>query len=192
MSRDPAFLLRTDRLELRAATAELCRADLEDRARLARDLQAVVPSDDWPPPLLDPEALNWCRDLLTNRPDLVGWCLWYVVALGSEVVLAREAIGVVGFKGPPSSEGLVEVGYSIRPVHQGLGLGTEAVRALIFWAFRHSDVRVIQAQTLPDLPASIGVLSKIGFGLVGPGDEPGSIRFDLPRSVWERTSGGGS
>lgn len=40
---------------------------------------------------------------------------------------ARVLVGLGGFKGPPSSDAVVEIGYAIAPAFQGLGLATDAV-----------------------------------------------------------------
>lgn len=169
--------MRTTRLELIAATAAHCQADLFDRAGLARLLAAAIAPGEWPPEALDVEALTWCRDYLTDHPEAAGWTMWYVVATTGR----RLAIGVVGLKGPPNADGFVEVGYALVPSHQGRGLGTEAVGALLAWAFAHPQVVGVAAHTYADLAGSLGLLRKLGFREVGPGDEPGTTRFLLRR-----------
>jgi RimJ/RimL family protein N-acetyltransferase len=51
-------------------------------------------------------------------------------------------------------EGVVEVGYSIMPAYWGQGFASEAVAHFVEWAFAHSDVNVVTAQTLPQLRAT--------------------------------------
>jgi RimJ/RimL family protein N-acetyltransferase len=169
--------LRTARLDLIAATAEHCQADLEDRAGLARLLDAEV-SEAWPPHLLDADALTWCKNCLRSSPWSVGWTIWYLVSASRP----RRAIGVVGFKGPPCPDGLIEVGYALLDEFHRQGLGTEAVSALVEWAFSHGHVSGIVAHTYPDLAASLNLLRRLGFREVGDGDEPGTVRFLRERS----------
>jgi ribosomal-protein-alanine N-acetyltransferase len=104
------------------------------------------------------------------------------------IVLPRQAaqrvlIGSTGYKGPPSAEGTVEVGYSIVSDHRRRGYASEAVRGLVRHAFGVPEVRRVIAETLPELTPSIGVLRKCGFELVGEGSEPGVIRYELARTA---------
>lgn len=90
-------------------------------------------------------------------------------------------IGCGGYKGPPSADGTVEIGYSIVPQHRREGYATEAAEGLIRHAFRNPSVRRVIGETLPGLVASIGVLVKCGFRYAGNGSEPGVIRYELFR-----------
>ena len=90
-------------------------------------------------------------------------------------------MGAGGYKGPPATDGSVEIGYSILPEYQQRGFATEAVEALVTRAFENPDVTRVTAETLPDLSPSIGVLEKTGFELLGEGSEPGVIRYGRER-----------
>lgn len=169
--------LRTERLQLVAATPELARAELADAQRLGRLLHAHVPPT-WPAPLNDESSQRWTVEALAAHPDAVGWYAWYF--------LHREhgelrAIGVGGFRGRPDAAGAVEVGYSIVPECHRFGFAPEAVRALVDWAFRHPEVTRVLAHTLPELVPSIRVLEKCGFAPDGAGEEAGTVRFVLER-----------
>jgi RimJ/RimL family protein N-acetyltransferase len=167
-------MILTSRLRLIPGTAEMGRAELETRDRFAALVGARVP-DDWPPPLNDEGSMKWFVERIEAQPDHVGWYAWYFVARGDDPVL----IGNGGFKGPPDSKGVVETGYSIIPRYHRQGFATEAITALVRWAFDHDRVTRVIAHTLPDLTPSIGVLRKIGFVEAGAGEEEGTIRFDL-------------
>ncbi len=54
--------------------------------------------------------------------------------------------GMAGFKGAPDENGAVEIGYGIDPICQGQGYMTEAVRALIDWAFSHPACQTVTAR----------------------------------------------
>ena len=85
-------------------------------------------------------------------------------------VIQREdrcVIGAASFKGPPGDDGVVEIAYGIVPAYQGQGYATEAASALVAFAAERVDVRMIRAHTLPDGNASMRVLVKAGFQLVG-------------------------
>lgn len=173
-----SILLKTQRLLLRSATPELAAADLGNRSDFSRLLSAHIP-EDWPPPLNDDNSKTFTLTYLQENPDAAGWSTWYFL-LPSENDGSSQAVGIGGFKGKPS-RGMVEVGYSIMPAYQRLGLASEAVAALIDWAFSHPEVHLVTAETLPSLLASIRVLEKNGFHLLGEGSEAGAIRYGRQR-----------
>ena len=174
-------ILKTNRLELVGGTAELLRAEGDDRARFAELLDARVPAD-WPPELYDDAARLWTLERVESQPEHEGWWSYYVVHLGED---GREVAGLAGYKGPPSEDGTVEVGYSVLPAHRRRGYAAETVAALVERAFAHPRVTRVIAETLPELAPSIGVLEKCGFAFVGEGSEAGVIRYELPRARWE-------
>ena len=81
-------------------------------------------------------------------------------------------VGSCGFKGPPNTDGMVEIAYSVNPDHQGKGYATEAAEALVTFAFNNDQVRVVRAHTLPEPNASTRVLTKCGFSYLGEVIEP--------------------
>ena len=172
-------MILTERLELVPATAELTRAALEGPFALGRALGADVPAS-WPPELLDAPALEFMLSRLGEGQDQAGWWLYFVLLARGPA--ARLLIGGVGYKGPPTSDGMVEIGYGIVGDQQRRGFATEAVRGLLARAFAVPGIQRVTAETLPELTPSIGVLTKCGFRLVGEGSEPGVIHFELARA----------
>jgi [ribosomal protein S5]-alanine N-acetyltransferase len=173
----PNVDIRTKRLQLVAATMESLEAEAHDHQTLARLLDADVPS--WPPPLNDDASLKYLRDHLTARPDSVGWVAWYFIR--AEPPAPRVVIGNGGFKGPPSNDGIVEIGYSLFPEFHHQGYATEAVTGLVQWAFANRAVRRVTAQTLPGHRASIAVLERAGFASMPQPIEPGLLGFAKDR-----------
>lgn len=174
-------MIGTERLELVPATAGLVRAALEGPEALAEALGAQVPST-WPPEFLDRAAFEFTLERLGEGPDQAGWWLHFIVRPDGPA--DRLLIGSAGYKGPPSADGVVEVGYGIVRDQQRRGFASEAVRGLLRRAFADAAVRTVIAETLPELVGSIGVLSKCGFRLVGEGSEPGVIRYALTRAAY--------
>jgi [ribosomal protein S5]-alanine N-acetyltransferase len=170
--------LRTDRLGLIAATAELLRAELNDLSQLARLLGTRIPKG-WPPELTA-DARPIFAQQLKQAPDLVGWSLWYWVG-DDQPARRRVLVGNGGFKGKPAADGSVEIGYAVLHEFQGVGYATEAVEALCAWAFEHPEVRRVTAATSPRNKASIRVLEKNGFVEIGSGSERGTIHLKLVR-----------
>lgn len=170
--------IRTERLELVPATPELLSAALDGEEALSASLRALVPRS-WPPEYVDPPALQFTRDRVAADPAQAEWWMYFVVTPREDG--ERVLIGTAGYKGPPTPDGTVEVGYSVVADHHRRGYASESVRALVRRAFGVPGVRKVIAETLPELEPSIGVLRKCGFELVGEGSEPGVIRFELTR-----------
>jgi len=170
--------LATPRLELVAGRLEISEAEIQDRDRFARLLRAEVV--DWPPPLNDLDSMRYMREQFERHPDTQGWGVWYFL-LRRESLLPI-AIGNGGFKGEPDPRGTVEIGYSLLEPHQGKGYAGEAIQALIDWAFSQAEARRVIAETLPELAPSIRLLERLDFRFIGPGSEPGLIRYELLRS----------
>lgn len=149
----------TQNLFLTPATFPVLDAILaEDWASLSRLLGGACIAEQW---MHFPDAMTWVRDYLLEHPDEIGW--WaYLVVLQSEFKL----IGTCGYKGPPTPEGAVEIGYEIADRYQGRGLATEVARALVGHAFKHESIRTVEAHTLPEENASVAVLRKLGFSFV--------------------------
>jgi RimJ/RimL family protein N-acetyltransferase len=166
--------LRTSRLRLVAMTPELGRAET-DRGALARALGAEIP-DGWPPPEMH-QALGVWSDALAERPELAGWVNWYWLrtAPGSEVL-----VGYGGFKGPPGTDGVVELGYAVLDDHQRRGYATDAIAALLEWAWQEPRVARIDAETRHELRPSVQLLAKLGFRPL-PQTDPEVLRYGLDR-----------
>ncbi len=174
--------ITTQRLALIAATAELLSAEMEDLAAFRQKLRVEVPAS-WPPDFYDRPAQEWMLNYLKENTDAAGWGLWYLVLRGTNE-FPETLIGTCGYKGIPSADGTVEIGYSVLPEYQRKGYATEAAKALVGRAFEHSELSRVIAETYPELTASIRVLEKNGFVLTGNGSEPGVIRFELSRNAY--------
>ena len=167
--------LRSRRLRLVAATAASVRSELEEPSRLRGFVGATVPAE-WPPETLR-EALPQFLEWHAEHPDWSGWLGWYAIRVDTEAPLL---CGSAGFMGPPDRNGMVEIGYSVLPAHQGQGLATEMVGMLVSWACAHAGVRCVEAETTLDNRASIRVLERAGFLRVTVDDTTGSVRYRFP------------
>src|SRR4030095_9739624 len=101
-----------------------------------------------------PYFLSAWREATASDPWRCGFAI--VHRIGNIV------IGLCGFAGPPDSDRLVEIAYSISPDYQGRGFATEAATALVDFASSSDRVRTVCAYTLPEMNASRGVLEKCG------------------------------
>ncbi|MDR4984159.1 GNAT family N-acetyltransferase [Bacillus cereus] len=87
---------------------------------------------------------------------LLPWGAWYVIRKEDDIVL-----GDIGFKGKPSENGTVEIGYGFIEKYWNKGYATESVAELIKWAFQTGEVETVIAETLLDNYGSIRVLEKL-------------------------------
>lgn len=167
-------ILRTERLQLIPCPAEVARAAVGEGAAAAARLLGVEVHPAWPPADLL-EVLPGYADVVEIDPR---WCIWGVwLALDAA---GTRLVGDAGFKGPPDSDGSVEIGYGVMEDLRSRGYATEMVRALVGWAFERG-VKRMQARCLPTNLASQAVLKKVGFRRVGE---------DEGIQEWELTQGG--
>lgn len=97
--------------------------------------------------------------LATNNPDQYFWYTsWEIILIESEAI-----IGGLCFKGPPDDTGAVEIGYSIYDNYEGHGYATEAITALITWAFKTHGISKFTATVAHNNIKSKRVLVKLGF-----------------------------
>jgi [ribosomal protein S5]-alanine N-acetyltransferase len=169
--------LLTPRLELIAASAAVCRAAAGAREALAERLSARVPPG-WPPALMADHLEGFARRIEAD-PALEGWLPWYWVTREE-----RTLVGNGGFGARPALDGSGKIGYALVADQQGRGFATEAVAAILEWAFAHSTLQRVVADTYPELTPSIRVLQKNGFRYSGPGADERTIRYELTRGAW--------
>ncbi|MEM7148005.1 MAG: GNAT family N-acetyltransferase [Verrucomicrobiota bacterium] len=143
--------IHTRRLELVLPTIDEVRASIESMSPAEKEHV----SDDW---------LDLVRKASSSDPWIHGFA-----------ISTRDhgfVVGRCGFKGPPDSDGTVEIAYAIDPDHQGRGYATEAAKTLVAFAFGNGGVRAVYAHTLPQTNASTRVLTKCGFQRVGEVMDP--------------------
>jgi RimJ/RimL family protein N-acetyltransferase len=142
------------RLRLVDGTLELLSAALEGRNVLER-LLGVSVAEGWEG---FPEALPILRASYETAPERHMWGSLFFIELDVSTL-----VGFGGFKGLPSPDGVVEIGYAIAPAFQGRGLATDAVAQMVQRAFADASVRAVDAHTLGHDNPSTRVLEKSGF-----------------------------
>jgi ribosomal-protein-alanine N-acetyltransferase len=103
------------------------------------------------------------------------WFTYWLIRIKTD----NFGAGMVGFKGIPNSLGEVEIGYGLEHPFRGHGYMTEAVRALINWAFSHPGCRAVTATEvhLDNFPPQ-NVLTNAGFTLTRTSETGISYRFE--------------
>ncbi|MFB7934040.1 GNAT family N-acetyltransferase [Streptomyces sp. NPDC056039] len=115
---------------------------------------------------------------LASDPGCAGWLTQIVVAEPEGAV-----VGYAGFHGPPDEAGMVELGYSVVPVHRRQGCARAILTALLRRAASEASVRIVRATISPDNTASLATISGFGFVEVGEqwDEEDGlELVFEVP------------
>ncbi len=173
--------LSTNHLELVAATLDHVCAELESADRLASLLKTHV-EPGWPPGEYDRDAQMFFRDRLKEGgASVIGWYCWYALQRGSPYQ-PSVLVGAGGYFGPPSEDGIVEIGFSILPGWQNLGYATDLAGLLIENAFTDSRVKKVIAHTTQMNLPSCKVLEKCGFNYVCKEEESGNDLYAIMRN----------
>jgi RimJ/RimL family protein N-acetyltransferase len=110
-------------------------------------------------------------------PSIWDWLTYWLVVIREDSFGA----GLFGYKGFPDSNGEAEIGYGIDPACRGKGYATEALLALVEWAFREPACRAVVARdVLRTNQASRKVLVKAGFSIYEETGETLDFRIVSP------------
>ncbi|MBL7825696.1 MAG: GNAT family N-acetyltransferase [Saprospiraceae bacterium] len=153
-------MIQTERLFLIPADLPKLEAIVDENyAKLSELLGGVDMADHW---MHFPEAMIWMRDYLREYEADIRW--WNYLIIHKQDV---RLIGTCGYKGAPSLQGEVEIGYEIAEAYQNQGIATETAQALVSFAFNDPSVVCVTATTLAEKNASNHLLEKLGFEFVG-------------------------
>jgi RimJ/RimL family protein N-acetyltransferase len=146
----------TDRLRLTALTLAQLELLLADLPQLARRLDIPLSRAVLTEAIQRAIGVKIAK-MRRTLPRIHPWyTYWLVVVTGQ-----HYGAGLIGFKGYPNRRGQVEIGYGIDPGFRNHGYTTEAVRALIAWAFAQPEgVSAVTAETTKSNIASQRVLEK--------------------------------
>lgn len=119
-----------------------------------------------------------------------GYGIWLIVDSESEI-----RIGWCGVR-PGSSPNEPELLYGLAPAARGLGIATEAARAVVEYVLQLPGVESVWAATEPSHSASIGIMRRIGMAFESHRELDGvdsviyRIRNGAANNAIDRTSGG--
>ncbi|MBQ9951911.1 MAG: GNAT family N-acetyltransferase [Clostridia bacterium] len=148
--------LETDRLILRKLTMR----DAADIFEYSRDPQ-VAKHVLWEAHRSISESRLYLRYMLRKYRNCepASW--------GIELKSTGKIIGTIGYMWIQSDNAVAEVGYSLARAHWGQGIMTEALEAVIAYAFDSLRLNRVEAIHEPDNPASGAVMRKCGMQLEG-------------------------
>jgi RimJ/RimL family protein N-acetyltransferase len=128
----------------------------------------------WHPeyPLADTlEGLTWLFAAWQEMGGLDPESPWW----SYQLMVDGQAVGDIGFHGPPDADGQVTIGYQVVPAEHGRGIATTACARLVALAWS-AGARRLLAATAADNRASQTVLRRNGFA----SDDGQSFALDRP------------
>jgi ribosomal-protein-alanine N-acetyltransferase len=176
--------IQTERLCLLALTSDQLALFLEAPERLEQELGLSISRDNLNATVRRAIDLKMAK-MATAEPRLHPWYSYWLVVVDSVGVGA----GMAGFKGVPDRSGEVEIGYGIDPAFRSRGYTTEAVRALIAWAFEDPACQMVFADPRQENIASQRVLAKAGMAVYEETSDAQFWRID--RATWQVAETGG-
>ncbi len=178
MPTDPDFAeLRTERLVIRRFRADDASAFTAYRSDLD-----VARYQSWDGFTLA-DAERFTLEMASVHPGEPGE--WFQFAAADRV--SDELLGDVALRVVVHDVGRAELGFTFAPAHQSKGYATEAVRAVIAYAFDHLEVGIVFAITDARNDTSIALLERIGMQLVSTegalfkGERCEEHTYELPR-----------
>ena len=165
--------LQTDRLFIRDWE--------EDDAEAALEIYGSADVAPWLSP-----AIDKVPDANSMRMILQAWIEAqpnFVVPAGRWAVTRRddgEVIGALLIRLLPPYEEDLEIGWQFRPSAWGHGYATEAIRALLSWAFKAGAVDELFAVARPNNKRAIATAGRLGMEWVGETEK----YYDLSLQVY--------
>lgn len=154
-------MLETSRLKLVPLTHEQLLLYKNNPRKLAENLGVHYSERQHDPATLPDleEALGFWIQNTEKFPESFEWFTNW------EIILKKERIGIggIGFSGFPDADGKTMVGYGLDLRYHSRGYASEALTALLEWAFQHTRLNFVIADTpLNNIPSQ-RVLEKNAF-----------------------------
>jgi RimJ/RimL family protein N-acetyltransferase len=156
--------IETKNLRLIPCDTEMLKSAIQGNEILAKKINVTV-VDNWTE--FGIGALKYALDKLTESQEEKNWWTYFPIYKQD-----NKLIGSGGYKGKPTTDGTVELGYEIATEYRNRGLATEMTKGLIENAFRDDRVTSIIAHTLGQDNPSTKVLQKCGFEKVEEINDP--------------------
>lgn len=153
------FNLATERLLLIPLTLRhlyLCRTGRRNM-EISLGLKAASSGEDLHDPTIR-EALECMISAVESDLENEKWLTnWEIIKKNENII-----IGGMAFYGPPDKNGICEIAYVIQEAYRNSGYGSEAVKALIEWAFKNG-AKSVKAEVSKNNIPSEKLLKNIGF-----------------------------
>ncbi len=102
---------------------------------------------------------EYYEEVVVGDEEALNLLVWAATGEGGE----ERRAGTVGLHGLGSVDGSAEIGLFLVPEHWGAGVGTEASRLVVDWAFAERRLHRVVARVLDGNEASARIWEKLGF-----------------------------
>jgi RimJ/RimL family protein N-acetyltransferase len=180
--RDPTFTpIETERLVLR-------RFQPRDADAFAayRRLPEIARFQSWEG-FTREDAERFIAEMEASDPGIPGSWFQFAIADPASDALMGDCALALDAGDPPSAE----IGYTLDPRFQGHGLATEAVGAMLRYAYTRLDVATVRAVTDVRNVSSISVAQRLGMRLLATmtttfkGEMCDEHTYELTRGAWQ-------
>lgn len=171
--------IETQRLELLPCSLEVAQAAVAKNNIWVEKLLTAYVSEDWYQADVQGFLPTYIQ-MLEADPSLLGYGVWLMIRTEDSTL-----VGDLGFLGKVEDEECLEIGYEVLTAYRNQGFATEAVQALVDFAFTQLGAKKIIAHTPQDNVASIRVVEQLGMQNLGVVQLP-----DIPNVTmlkWEIT-----
>lgn len=158
------MIIETESLNLIQSDVETLKESIAGNESLGKKLGVTV-QENWTE--FGTRPLKYSLKMLSDSKDESGWWTYFPIHKQD-----NKLIGSCGYKGKPTSDGTVELGYELAPDYRNRGLATEMTKGLIENAFKDNRVKSIIAHTLGQDNPSTKVLRKCGFEKIEEINDP--------------------
>lgn len=152
------ILLETERLKIYPLTAQQLKLYLLNDGSLEKELGLEFLPKKISSELSDTLQKYFLPLVARHYEHYYYYTLWAIVLKAENRMVADLC-----FKGIPTEEGQVEIGYGTYATHRGNGIMTEAVKRLIAWCQARPDITLLLAETEVGNSASEKILKKNSF-----------------------------
>jgi len=156
--------IETVNLILIQCDAEILKEAIAGNENLAKKLGVTI-ADNWNE--FGSAIFQFTIDKLSESIAESGWWIYFPIHKKD-----NKLIGGCGYKGQPTSEGTVEIGYETAPEYRNRGYAAEMTTGLVAHAFKDRRVKSVIAHTLTHENPSTRVLTKCGFEKTGEAYDP--------------------
>jgi ribosomal-protein-alanine N-acetyltransferase len=123
--------------------------------------------------------LHWRVPQVRADPTRNKWFIRFMVLKESGVI-----IGSTSYHAPPNAQGMVEIGLGVDASFRAQGYGTEALMGMWTWAVDQPAVRTLRYSVSPANVASVRLVSRFGFHVVGQQID----KDDGPEDIYEMSA----
>jgi len=106
--------------------------------------------------------LRWRVPQVKVDPELNKWFVRFIVWKETQ-----EVVGSVSFHSAPDINGMIEIGLGIESSFRNRGIATEALLGMWNWVSTQAGVETLRYTVSPSNSASVHIVNKFGFSLVG-------------------------